>query len=142
MRHPSMFRFVLRQVPAPEWTPLQALSIHCAGLSHLKQWTAGVIGVDRRSVEGILRALPAPYPDLTDPMAGGSAPSLSMALANAGDLGAAARFRSRLKRPWAEPPPGGQRANARSRRNLWVPDQPPNRSDAHETRRGRLWLAE
>jgi hypothetical protein len=49
---------------------LQALSIHCAGLSHLKQWKAGVIGVDRRSVEGILRALAAPSPDLADPKGG------------------------------------------------------------------------
>src|SRR5258708_26268409 len=71
-------------------------------------------------------------PILLGPMAGASSPSLSIAVANAGGLGACGAL---LMQPdeivaWA----AEVRANSTGRfnLNLWVPDPPPQRSPAHE----------
>lgn len=73
-------------------------------------------------------------PILLAPMAGASAPTLSIAVANAGGLGACGAL---LMPPdeiiaWA----GEVRANSNGpfQLNLWIPDPPPIRDAAHESR--------
>jgi nitronate monooxygenase len=73
-------------------------------------------------------------PILLAPMAGASAPALSITVANAGGLGSCGAL---LMRPdeiiaWA----GEVRANSSGafQINLWIPDPPPKRDTAHEAR--------
>ena len=73
-------------------------------------------------------------PILLAPMAGASAPSLSIAVANAGGLGACGAL---MMQPgeieaWAKE----VRANSNGvfQLNLWIPDPPPRRDTAHEAR--------
>ncbi len=73
-------------------------------------------------------------PILLAPMAGASAPALSIAVANAGGLGSCGAL---LMRPdeviaWA----GEVRTNSNGafQINLWIPDPPPQRDTAHEAR--------
>jgi nitronate monooxygenase len=73
-------------------------------------------------------------PILLAPMAGASAPSLSIAVANAGGLGACGAL---LMQPneilaWAGEVRGG--TNGRFQLNLWIPDPPPKRDAAQEAR--------
>lgn len=73
-------------------------------------------------------------PILLAPMAGASAPSLSIAVAEAGGLGACGAL---LMKPdeitaWANEVRGSN--NRRFQINLWVPDPPPQRDAAHEAR--------
>jgi nitronate monooxygenase len=80
-------------------------------------------------------------PILLAPMAGASAPSLSIAVANAGGLGACGAL---LMKPeeivgWAEEVRLGTQGSFQI--NLWVPDPPPKRDREHETR-VREFLAE
>jgi len=73
-------------------------------------------------------------PILLAPMAGASAPSLSIAVADAGGLGACGAV---LMKPdeilaWANEVRG--ETNRRFQMNLWIPDPPPKRDAAHELR--------
>jgi nitronate monooxygenase len=73
-------------------------------------------------------------PILLAPMAGVSAPSLSIAVANAGGLGACGAL---LMKPaeitgWAEEFRAG--SNGPFQLNLWIPDPPPHRDASHEAR--------
>src|SRR5438477_5686172 len=73
-------------------------------------------------------------PILLAPMAGASAPSLSIAVANAGGLGSCGAL---LMRPeeiagWAAEVRAG--SNGAFQLNLWVPDPPPERDPAQESR--------
>jgi nitronate monooxygenase len=71
-------------------------------------------------------------PILLAPMAGASAPSLSIAVAEAGGLGACGAV---LMKPdeilaWAREVRGD--ANRKFQMNLWIPDPPPQRDASHE----------
>jgi nitronate monooxygenase len=73
-------------------------------------------------------------PILLAPMAGASAPSLSIAVAEAGGLGSCGAL---LMKPheivaWAQEVRGSN--NRRFQLNLWIPDPPPQRDAAHESR--------
>ncbi|HYL97318.1 MAG TPA: nitronate monooxygenase [Blastocatellia bacterium] len=73
-------------------------------------------------------------PILLAPMAGASAPSLSIAVANAGGLGACGAL---LMRPdeienWAAEVRAG--TDGPFQINLWIPDPPPRRDPVHESR--------
>src|SRR3954470_22494663 len=73
-------------------------------------------------------------PILLAPMAGASAPELSIAVANAGGLGACGAL---LMQPdeilgWAATVRGA--SNGRFQLNLWIPDPPPFRDLDHEAR--------
>jgi nitronate monooxygenase len=73
-------------------------------------------------------------PILLAPMAGASAPSLSIAVANAGGLGSCGAL---LMPPdeitaWANEVRAG--TNGAFQLNLWIPDPPPRRDAAHEAR--------
>ncbi|HZU41157.1 MAG TPA: nitronate monooxygenase family protein [Terriglobales bacterium] len=73
-------------------------------------------------------------PILLAPMAGASAPSLSIAVADAGVLGACGCL---LMQPneivaWAKQVRG--ETNRKFQLNLWIPDPPPQRDAAHEAR--------
>jgi nitronate monooxygenase len=73
-------------------------------------------------------------PILLAPMAGASAPSLSIAVANAGGLGACGVL---LMQPaeiaaWANEVRAG--SNGAFQLNIWIPDPPPGRDRAHEAR--------
>jgi len=73
-------------------------------------------------------------PILLAPMAGASAPGLSIAVANAGGLGACGAL---LMTPaailkWATDVRA--ESNGTFQLNLWIPDPPPRRDPAHETR--------
>jgi nitronate monooxygenase len=73
-------------------------------------------------------------PILLAPMAGASAPSLSIAVANAGGLGACGVL---LMQPaeitgWANDVRA--RSNGAFQLNVWIPDPPPKRDHAHEAR--------
>ena len=73
-------------------------------------------------------------PILLAPMAGASPPSLSIAVADAGGLGACGAL---LMRPdeiaaWANDVRG--KTNGAFQLNLWIPDPPPKRDPAHEAR--------
>jgi len=73
-------------------------------------------------------------PILLAPMAGASAPPLSVAVANAGGLGACGAL---LMKPaeivaWAEEVRRGTIGAFQI--NLWIPDPPPQRDPAHEAR--------
>jgi len=73
-------------------------------------------------------------PILLAPMAGACAPSLSIAVADAGGLGACGAV---LMKPdemlaWATEVRG--KTNRRFQMNLWIPDPPPSRDPAHEQR--------
>ena len=73
-------------------------------------------------------------PILLAPMAGASAPSLSIAVADAGGLGACGCL---LMQPadivaWANEVRGDR--NRRFQLNLWIPDPPPRRDPAQEAR--------
>ena len=73
-------------------------------------------------------------PILLAPMAGVSPPSLSIAVANAGGLGACGA----VQMPPAEIEAWAKEVRARSNGifqiNLWIPDPPPRRDGAHEAR--------
>src|SRR6201996_9101014 len=71
-------------------------------------------------------------PILLAPMAGASPPSLSIAVADAGGLGACGAL---LMQPaeivaWANEVRGA--SNRRFQVNLWIPDPPPKRDPEHE----------
>ena len=73
-------------------------------------------------------------PILLAPMAGASAPSLSIAVADAGGLGSCGAL---LMKPdeiiaWAKEVRGN--SNRKFQLNLWIPDPPPKRDPAHEAR--------
>jgi nitronate monooxygenase len=73
-------------------------------------------------------------PILLAPMAGACPPSLSIAVADAGGLGACGAL---LMKPdeiitWADEVRG--ESNRRFQINLWIPDPPPKRDAAHETK--------
>jgi nitronate monooxygenase len=73
-------------------------------------------------------------PILLAPMAGASAPSLSIAVADAGGLAACGAL---LMKPseivaWANEVRGN--SNRRFQLNLWIPDPPPHRDAVHEAR--------
>jgi len=73
-------------------------------------------------------------PILLAPMAGASAPSLSIAVADAGGLGACGAL---LMKPeeilaWADEVRGT--SNRHFQINLWIPEPPPKRDPAHEAR--------
>lgn len=73
-------------------------------------------------------------PVLLAPMAGACPPSLSIAIANAGGLGACGGLLMHpeaLKR-WASEFRGS--SNGGFQLNLWIPDSPPTRDSAHENR--------
>jgi nitronate monooxygenase len=84
--------------------------------------------------EAFCRRFGLQLPVLLAPMAGASAPSLSIAVANAGGLGACGAV---LLQPdeivaWAEEIRAG--SNGAFNINLWIPDPPPARDPAHEAR--------
>jgi nitronate monooxygenase len=73
-------------------------------------------------------------PILLAPMAGASAPSLSIAVANAGGLGACGALLMQPKEivAWADEVRAG--TDGPFQLNLWIPDPPPKRDPAHESR--------
>jgi nitronate monooxygenase len=73
-------------------------------------------------------------PILLAPMAGASAPSLSIAVVNAGGLGAcgALLMQPSQIRAWAEEVRAG--TDGKFQLNLWIPDPQPRRDAAHEAR--------
>src|SRR5947209_7400947 len=73
-------------------------------------------------------------PILLAPMAGASAPSLSIAVANAGGLAScgALLMQPREIENWATELRAG--SNGAFQMNLWIPDPAPKRNPAHETR--------
>ncbi|MBU8546113.1 MULTISPECIES: NAD(P)H-dependent flavin oxidoreductase [Roseomonadaceae] len=73
-------------------------------------------------------------PILLAPMAGACPPSLSIAVANAGGLGAcgALLMQPSAIQAWADEVRGG--TNGAFQMNLWIPDPPPCRDPAHEAR--------
>jgi nitronate monooxygenase len=73
-------------------------------------------------------------PILLAPMAGASAPELSIAVANAGGLGAcgALLMQPREILEWAATVRAA--SNDRFQLNLWIPDPPPHRDREHESR--------
>src|ERR1700761_3861430 len=84
--------------------------------------------------EAFCQRLGIRVPILLAPMAGASAPSLSIAVANAGGLGSCGVL---LMQPdeilaWAQE----VRANSNGgfQLNIWIPDPPPRRDPAHEAR--------
>jgi len=84
--------------------------------------------------EAFCRRFGLRVPILLAPMAGVSAPSLSIAVADAGGLGACGAL---LMKPgeihaWAEEVRGNTKG--RFQLNLWIPDPPPQRDAAHEAR--------
>lgn len=80
-------------------------------------------------------------PILLAPMAGASSPSLSIAVANAGGLGACGALLMQPKAilDWAAEVRTG--SNGGFQLNLWVPDPPPRRDPAHEAQ-VRAFLAQ
>lgn len=73
-------------------------------------------------------------PILLAPMAGASAPELSIAVANAGGLGACGALPMQPHEilAWAATVRGA--SNGRFQLNLWIPDPPPRRDGDHEAR--------
>jgi nitronate monooxygenase len=73
-------------------------------------------------------------PILLAPMAGASAPSLSIAVANAGGLGACGALLMPPEKiiAWANEVRSGTTGNFQI--NLWIPDPAPNRDSEHEAR--------
>src|SRR3954453_201510 len=73
-------------------------------------------------------------PILLAPMAGACPPSLSIAVANAGSLGAcgALLMRSEAIKSWAIEMRAGSTGGFQI--NLWIPDPPPRRDPTHEAR--------
>jgi nitronate monooxygenase len=84
--------------------------------------------------ESFCRRFGLRLPILLAPMAGASAPSLSIAVANAGGLGAcgALLMAPAAIRQWAAELRAA--SNGAFQLNLWIPDPPPRRDPAHETR--------
>jgi nitronate monooxygenase len=72
-------------------------------------------------------------PILLAPMAGASAPSLSMAVANAGGLGACGALMMRPDEIIAWSKEVRTRSNGAFQINTWIPDPAPERDLAHET---------
>jgi len=84
--------------------------------------------------EAFCRRFGLGLPILLAPMAGACPPSLSIAVANAGGLGACGAL---LLPPsgiaaWADEVRAG--SNGAFQMNLWIPDPPPHRDPAHEAR--------
>src|SRR6266851_9807910 len=77
-------------------------------------------------------------PILLAPMAGACPPSLSVAVANAGGLGAcgALLMPPAAIRQWAAEMRAG--SNGPFQLNLWIPDPPPRRDPLHEAELGRF----
>jgi nitronate monooxygenase len=80
-------------------------------------------------------------PILVAPMAGASAPSLSMAVANAGGLGACGALLMKPQEIEAWANEVRSKSNGAFQINLWVPDPPPRRDPEHEAR-VRAFLAD
>src|ERR1700676_4911329 len=73
-------------------------------------------------------------PILLAPMAGASAPSLSIAVANAGGLGSCGVLLMRLEEIIAWANEVRANSNGAFQLNNWIPDPPPRRDRAHEAR--------
>jgi nitronate monooxygenase len=73
-------------------------------------------------------------PILLAPMAGASAPSLSIAVANAGGLGACGMLLMQPDEIAAWAAEVRSKTNGAFNLNLWIPDPPPRRDAAHEAR--------
>ena len=84
--------------------------------------------------EGFCRRFGLRAPILLAPMAGSSAPSLSIAVANAGGMGSCGVLTMRPDeiRAWARDVRSG--TNGAFQLNIWVPDPPPRRDPAHEAK--------
>ena len=90
------------------------------------------MSLDRTRAESFCKRFGLKLPILLAPMAGACPPSLSIAMMNAGSLGACGAV---LMQPneiaaWADE----VRANGNGpfQLNLWIPDPPPRRDRAHE----------
>src|SRR5437660_6001728 len=95
----------------------------------------------RARVDSFCRRFGLEVPILLAPMAGASAPALSIAVMQAGGLGACGAL---LLQPdeiaaWADEVRA--QGNGRYQLNLWVPDPPPRRDADHE-RRVRAFLGD
>src|SRR5437588_5933622 len=86
----------------------------------------------RTRADGFANRLGIRLPILLAPMAGACRPSLSIAVANAGGLGACGALVMQPKAilEWAAEV--RDRSNGAFQLNLWVPDPPPKRDPAHE----------
>src|SRR6516164_1692504 len=82
--------------------------------------------------EKFIKRLGIRLPILLAPMVGACPPSLSIAVANAGGLGACGALLMRPDeiREWVAEVRGG--SNGAFQLNLWIPDPPPRRDQAHE----------
>src|SRR5437762_11454291 len=77
-------------------------------------------------------------PILLAPMAGASAPSLSIAVANAGGVGACGALLMQPQQILAWAAEVRSQTSGRFQINLWVPDPKPKRDPAHEARVGEF----
>jgi nitronate monooxygenase len=80
-------------------------------------------------------------PILLAPMAGASAPSLSIAVANAGGLGSCGVLLMQPEEILAWAQEVRARSNGAFQLNIWIPDPPPQRNPEHEAR-VRAFLAQ
>src|ERR1700757_1767715 len=90
------------------------------------------MSLDQGRAEAFCKRFGVKLPILLGPMAGGSPPSLSIAMMNAGSLGACGAL---LMQPneiaaWADEV--RTKGNGPFQLNLWIPDPPPRRDRAHE----------
>ena len=88
----------------------------------------------RERVDSFCHRFGLKLPILLGPMAGASAPSLSIAVMNAGGLGACGALLMRPEeiRAWADEVRA--KGNGPYQLNLWIPDPPPHRDGGHEAR--------
>jgi nitronate monooxygenase len=98
------------------------------------QMSSDQMSPDQARTEAFCHRFGLKMPILLAPMAGASAPSLSIAVMQAGGLGACGAL---LMRPdeiaaWANEVRGG--ASGPFQLNLWIPDAPPQRDATHEAR--------
>ena len=92
----------------------------------------GSMTTPRSRAETFARSLDLQVPILLAPMAGACPPSLSVAVANAGGMGAcgALLMQPSAIRTWADEMRAG--SNGGFQLNLWIPDPPPRRDAEHE----------
>jgi nitronate monooxygenase len=111
---------------------MAALSVHASGAFFVHPNSGAEMSPYQVRVESFCRRFGLKMPVLLAPMAGASPPSLSIAVMNAGSLGACGAL---LMQPheivaWAEEV--RVKGNGPYQLNLWIPDPAPHRDKTHE----------